>query len=69
MRGTVQNVEHQPGSGIAQVIVLDEDGTVSRLACDAGPLLRSPIKVGMTIDYEMSDYGTMESFEIVEEGS
>ena len=68
--GTIVGVEHTPMSGMATLVVATTEGRVERLACDAGPLFRSlrdsGAGPGTVITWEMTDFGTMAGFDVVE---
>ena len=66
--GTIKGVCHTPMSGIAELIVVTDDGKTQNLVCDAGPLFRalraSGAKPGTRITWEMTDWGTMAGFDV-----
>ena len=79
--GTIQGVDHTPGSGIATLVLLDDDGNIVRVHSDAGPLFRSldrafaephrpigtgcSLSVGNRIYYETDDLGVITDFDVV----
>ena len=68
--GTIQYINHTPGSGLATVVILTDGGDIESVHADAGPLFRaldaSGARIGTRISYTVTDWGTMEGFDIEE---
>lgn len=66
--GTIQHIDHTPGSGLATVVILTDDGDIESVHADAGPLFRalsaSRASLGTRIGYDTTDYGTMSAFTV-----
>lgn len=61
-----------PGSGICTMqLELQPNKQLVRIPADASPTMRalrdSGLKVGQTIEYTVTDWGTMEGFNVIDE--
>ncbi len=83
--GTVEGLATVPGSGLAQILVRDDDGELHVFPCDAGPTLRalsnlSPslrrgasvrvrLSQGVRVRYALDHLGLLATLSLDDEGA